>query len=125
MNRILIAEDEARLAAFLEKGLKRNGYATVIAEDGHQAVELSQAENVHLLLLDLGLPVKDGWAVLKELRSQGENFPIIVVTALSDDRSRARALASGATDFVTKPFRFSDLLNKVRSYLPEQVAESL
>jgi DNA-binding response OmpR family regulator len=123
MNRILIAEDEARLAAFLEKGLNQNGYITVVAEDGHQAIELSQAEKVHLLLLDLGLPVKDGWTVLKELRRQGEVFPIIVVTALNDDQSRARALASGATDFVTKPFRFSDLLRKVRSYLPEIIAE--
>jgi DNA-binding response OmpR family regulator len=123
MNRILIAEDEARLAAFLEKGLNKNGYTTMVAEDGHQAMELSQAEQVHLLLLDLGLPVKDGWTVLKELRRQGEAFPIIVVTALNDDHSRARALAAGATDFVTKPFRFSDLLSKVRSYLPEIIAE--
>jgi two-component system, OmpR family, copper resistance phosphate regulon response regulator CusR len=65
----------------------------------------------------LGLPIKDGWAVLKEIRSQKEKFPIIVVTALNDERNRAAALASGANDYVTKPFRFNDLLEKVKLYL--------
>lgn len=116
MNRILIAEDEARLAAFLEKGLRQYGYETIVAEDGCQALTVTQTEEIKLLLLDLGLPIKDGWAVLEELRSQGETFPIIVVTAFSDDKSRAVALAAGATDYVTKPFRFSDLLEKVKTY---------
>jgi DNA-binding response OmpR family regulator len=117
MNRILIAEDEARLAAFLEKGLRRNGYTTVVADDGCKALTMTQTEDVKLLLLDLGLPIKDGWAVLRELRGQGEVLPIIVVTAFSDEQSRASAIAAGATDYVTKPFRFSDLLEKIQTYL--------
>lgn len=120
MNRILIAEDEARLAAFLEKGLRQYGYETIVAEDGCQALAVTQTEEIKLLLLDLGLPIKDGWAVLEELRSQGEKFPIIVVTAFSDDKSRAVALAAGATDYMTKPFRFSDLLAKVQAYLSKE-----
>lgn len=119
MNRILIAEDESRLAAFLEKGLRQYGYETIVAEDGCQALTVTQTENIKLLLLDLGLPIKDGWTVLKELRSQGERFPIIVITAFSDDRSRALALAAGATDYMIKPFRFSDLLEKIKAYLSQ------
>jgi two-component system, OmpR family, copper resistance phosphate regulon response regulator CusR len=120
MNQILIAEDETRLAAFLEKGLRQYGYETIVAEDGCQALAVTQTEEIKLLLLDLGLPIKDGWAVLKELRSQGEQFPIIVVTAFSDDKSRAVALAAGATDYVTKPFRFSDLLAKIQTYISKE-----
>jgi DNA-binding response OmpR family regulator len=119
MNQILIAEDESRLAAFVEKGLRQYGYETIVAEDGCQALAITQTEEIKLLLLDLGLPIKDGWTVLKELRSQGKQFPIIVITAFSDDKSRAVALAAGATDYMTKPFRFSDLLEKVKAYLSQ------
>jgi DNA-binding response OmpR family regulator len=118
MNRILIAEDEERLAAFVEKGLRKNGFVTAVASDGEQAVQM--AEKFELLLLDLGLPVKDGWGVLKELRSQGESIPIIVVTALNDDDNRQNAIKLGANDYVTKPFRFSDLLQKVKSQLSKE-----
>jgi DNA-binding response OmpR family regulator len=117
MNRILIAEDEARLAAFVEKGLKKNGFVTVWAEDGQQALDMVIEAEFDLLLLDLGLPVKDGLAVLQELRAKGNNLPAIVVTAINDDKTRREVLAYGANDYITKPFRFSDLLNKVRSRL--------
>ncbi len=115
MNRILIAEDEIRLAAFIEKGLQKNGFSTVIASDGQQAIKMALEEEFGLLLLDLGLPVKDGLTVLKKIRDQKEEFPIIIVTALNDDRIRANALALGANDYVTKPFRFSELLKLVKS----------
>jgi two-component system, OmpR family, copper resistance phosphate regulon response regulator CusR len=117
MIRILIAEDEARLAAFLEKGLRKHGFITTVAEDGQQAIRMAQTEDFHLILLDLGLPIKDGWTVLRELRSRGEALPIIVVTAQVDEGNRAAVLNAGADDFVAKPFRFSDLLDKVRSHL--------
>jgi two-component system, OmpR family, copper resistance phosphate regulon response regulator CusR len=118
MNRILIAEDEERLAAFLEKGLLKYGFVTSVAEDGQQAIEMSQSEDVQLMLLDLGLPIKDGWSVLRELHTRGGNVvPIIVVTAQGDERTRETAIAAGAVDFVAKPFRFNELLEKVRSHL--------
>jgi two-component system, OmpR family, copper resistance phosphate regulon response regulator CusR len=117
MNRILIAEDEARLAAFVDKGLRKNGFLTAWAEDGQQALDMAIEAEFDLLLLDLGLPVKDGLAVLKELRTNGNNLPAIVVTAISDDKTRRELLASGANDYITKPFRFSDLLDKIRSGL--------
>lgn len=116
MNRILIAEDETRLAAFLEKGLRQYGYETVVAEDGSQALAAVQTEDIKLLLLDLGLPVKDGWAVLEELRSEGRKIPVIVLTAIDDHKSRKVALDAGAKEYMTKPFRFSDLLEKVQIY---------
>jgi two-component system, OmpR family, copper resistance phosphate regulon response regulator CusR len=117
---ILIAEDENRLAAFVEKGLKKSGFDSIIAADGLQALNLIQQTPVDLLLLDLGLPIKDGWEVLREARSHNPNLPIIVVTAMTDERDRQRVLQAGANDYLSKPFRFSDLLAKVNLYLATQ-----
>jgi two-component system, OmpR family, copper resistance phosphate regulon response regulator CusR len=114
---ILIAEDENRLAAFVEKGLKKNGFDSITAADGLQALNLIQQTPVDLLLLDLGLPIKDGWEVLREARSHNPNLPIIVVTALADERDRQRVLQAGANDYLSKPFRFSDLLAKINLHL--------
>jgi two-component system, OmpR family, copper resistance phosphate regulon response regulator CusR len=117
MNQILVAEDEDRIAAFIEKGLGQKGFITTIVSDGEQAIAIAQSQQVDLLLLDLGLPMLDGMAVLKQLRAQGATFPIIVVTARSDESDRRAVLAAGATDFITKPFRFNDLLERVQYYL--------
>lgn len=116
---ILIAEDEERLAAFVEKGLKKNGFETIVAADGVQALDAIAQQPVDLLLLDLGLPIKDGWAVLQETRAQHPDLPIIVVTAMTDDRDRQRVLQLGANDYLPKPFKFSDLLAKVKGYLED------
>ncbi len=118
---ILIAEDEVRLAAFLEKGLRKSGFNTSVAIDGNQALLMAQTEAVDLILLDLGLPEQDGMEVLEKLRSQGKQYPIIVVTARCDDRDKAKALQAGANDYITKPFSFKDLLARVNLHL-EQTA---
>ena len=117
MNQILIVEDEARLAAFVDKGLRKNGFNTFIATDGEQAILIAESRDFDLMLLDLNLPVKDGWTVLQELRNYGKLFPVIIVTALSDDQGKAAALKAGANDYVTKPFSFKDLLERVRAQL--------
>jgi two-component system, OmpR family, copper resistance phosphate regulon response regulator CusR len=117
MNSILIAEDETRIAAFLEKGLHKKGFRTIVAEDGLQALQIASNENIDLLLLDLGLPIKNGWEVLEQLRDREVNFPIIIMTAFDDDKNRLIAMYKGASDYVTKPFQFKDLLFKVRSQL--------
>jgi two-component system, OmpR family, copper resistance phosphate regulon response regulator CusR len=117
---ILIAEDENRLAAFVEKGLKKSGFDSIIAADGLQALNVIQQKSVDLLLLDLGLPIKDGWEVLRETRLSYPNLPIIVVTAMTDERDRQRVLQAGANDYLSKPFRFSDLLAKINLYLAAQ-----
>ncbi|MDY6900232.1 MAG: response regulator transcription factor [Cyanobacteriota bacterium] len=117
MSQILIVEDETRLAAFLQKGLRKKGYLTSIAEDGEQAVEKAFGKQFDLMVLDLGLPIKDGFTVLRELRSMGKKFPIIVVTARSDDQDKAKAIGSGADDYLPKPFRFQDLLSRIEEHL--------
>ena len=117
MSQILIVEDETRLAAFLQKGLQKKGYLTSVAEDGEQAIEIASNKQFDLMVLDLGLPIKDGFTVLRELRSKGKKFPIIVVTARSDDQDKAKAIYYGADDYLRKPFRFKDLLSLVEENL--------
>ncbi|HAA32074.1 MAG TPA: DNA-binding response regulator [Cyanobacteria bacterium UBA8553] len=117
MNRILIAEDEPRIASFLEKGLRANGFTTSVVENGNDAICFVQNENFDLLILDLGLPSKDGWTVLEELRGQGEQLPVIILTARDDVKDTVAALEGGANDYITKPFRFEELLARVRVQL--------
>jgi DNA-binding response OmpR family regulator len=114
MNRILIAEDEPRIVAFLEKGLRASGFTTAVAKDGHEAVLMACSDDFDLLILDIGLPGKDGWAVLEELRGRGEPLPIIILTARDDVSDKVAGLEGGADDYVTKPFRFEELLARLR-----------
>jgi two-component system, OmpR family, copper resistance phosphate regulon response regulator CusR len=121
MNRILIVEDESRIATFIEKGLQKNGFETAIATDGEQALKMTGSHDFDMLLLDLGLPIKDGWEVLEELRNQGIQIPVIIVSARDDAEGKKAGLQNGATDYLTKPFRFQDLLQSVRSHLTAAV----
>jgi DNA-binding response OmpR family regulator len=114
VNRILIAEDEPRLASFLEKGLRANGFVTTVAEDGARASLMAHDDEFDLLVLDLGLPVKDGTQVLRELRASGQRMPVIILTARDDVSDKVSGLEGGADDYVTKPFRFEELLARVR-----------
>ncbi|HHP7230302.1 MAG TPA: response regulator transcription factor [Xenococcaceae cyanobacterium] len=114
MNRILIAEDEGRIVSFLEKGLKAHGYTTTIALDAESAINLALSNNFDLMLLDLSLPQKDGLEVLQALRGQGVNIPIIILTARDDIEDKVKGLEGGADDYVTKPFRFEELIARIR-----------
>jgi len=114
MSRILIAEDEARLTAFLEKGLKANGYATTTVADGVAAAALAAGGEFDLLILDLGLPGRDGMDVLRELRATGHRLPVLILSARDDT---VAGLDLGADDYMTKPFRFDELLARVRARL--------
>ncbi|ERT07786.1 two-component transcriptional regulatory family protein [Lyngbya aestuarii BL J] len=120
MSRILIAEDEPRIAAFLEKGLKANGFTITVANDGSDALEKALGNQFDLLILDLNLPHQDGFQVLKQLRGQGEQVPIIILTARDDIEDKVAGLEEGADDYVTKPFRFAELLARVRARLRHQ-----
>jgi DNA-binding response OmpR family regulator len=117
MNRILIAEDEPRITAFLEKGLRANGFVTVIAEDGHAASAAARDSDFDLLILDLGLPGLDGQLVLRQMRTRGERMPVIILTARQGLADTVAGLDSGADDYVTKPFHFEELLARVRARL--------
>jgi DNA-binding response OmpR family regulator len=114
MNRILIAEDEARLAAFLEKGLRSNGFVTTTATDGPTALALARDDDFDLLILDLGLPGLDGMTILRTLRAQGQRLPVVILSARDEVADKVAGLEHGADDYVAKPFRFEELLARVR-----------
>jgi two-component system response regulator QseB len=114
MKRILIAEDSRRVASFLEKGLRANGYTTTVVRDGAAASVMANDDDFDLFILDLGLPGKDGSVVLRELRGRGQRLPTIVLTARDDVTDKVAGLEGGADDYVTKPFRFEELLARVR-----------
>jgi DNA-binding response OmpR family regulator len=117
VSQILIAEDEARLASFLEKGLRASGFITTIATDGIAAEKLANTGDFDLLILDLGLPRKDGLAVLRDLRAAGTRIPVIVLTARGDPHDRVEGLETGANDYLPKPFHFEELVARVRVQL--------
>ena len=121
MKQILIVEDEARIAAFIEKGLKAKGYNTTVAEDGESAIALALSVSFDLALLDLGLPEKDGLSILEELRGQGLNFPVIILTARDDVMDKVAGLKGGADDYMTKPFSFAELLARIEVRLRNTV----
>jgi two-component system copper resistance phosphate regulon response regulator CusR len=120
LNRILIAEDEPRLASFLEKGLRANGFVTTIVADGISASTMARDEEFDLLVLDLGLPGRDGTVVLRELRAAGQRMPVVILTARDDVSDTVAGLEGGADDYVTKPFRFEELLARVRARLRDE-----
>jgi len=114
LSRILIAEDEPGIASFLEKGLKAAGFTTLVVEDGRTAASAARDRDFDLMILDLGLPGMDGQDVLEELRSRGERMPVIILTARSGVADTVAGLEGGADDYVTKPFRFEELLARVK-----------
>lgn len=114
MSRILVAEDERRLASFLEKGLRASGFAVTIVENGIAASTIARDEDFDLMILDLSLPGKDGVEVLRELRGAGQRLPVIVLTARSDPHDRVHGLEIGADDYLTKPFHFEELVARIR-----------
>jgi DNA-binding response OmpR family regulator len=120
VNRVLIAEDEPRLSSFLEKGLRANGFVTTVVEDGAKAALMAQDDQFDLLVLDLGLPGKDGALVLREVRACGQRMPVIILTARDDVSDKVAGLEGGADDYMTKPFRFEELLARVRARLRDE-----
>ncbi|MFF8806865.1 response regulator transcription factor [Streptomyces omiyaensis] len=114
MNRVLIAEDEERIASFVEKGLRANGFTTTVAADGDIALALALTGGFDLMVLDIGLPGRDGFTVLRELREARATLPVLVLTARDSVRDTVAGLEGGADDWMTKPFRFEELLARIR-----------
>jgi two-component system copper resistance phosphate regulon response regulator CusR len=114
MTRILIAEDMPLITSFLEKGLRANGFSTLVAETGPLAASMARDSDFDLLILDLGLPGLDGQEVLRQIRQRGETMPVIVLTARTGVQDTVAGLEGGADDYVTKPFEFDELLARIR-----------
>ncbi len=119
MPRILVAEDERRIASFVEKGLKAAGYGVDTVVDGADALALARDGGFDLVLLDIGLPGMDGFEVLRRLREGGSAVPVIILTARDSAADTVAGLEGGANDYVAKPFRFDELLARVRVRLAD------
>jgi two-component system, OmpR family, response regulator QseB len=114
MSRILIVEDEPKIAAFIEKGLRSHGFITATAADAKNALMMAIDGEFDLMILDLGLPGKDGLQILEELRGQGEVLPIIILSGRDDIQTKIAGFEGGADDYLTKPFSFEELLVRLR-----------
>ena len=115
--RILLAEDEARVAGFIAKGLRENAYAVDIARDGEQAIYHASVNEYDAIVLDVMMPVKDGYRVCRELRASGLLTPILMLTARATVDDRVEGLDCGADDYLAKPFDFKELLARLRALL--------
>jgi two-component system copper resistance phosphate regulon response regulator CusR len=114
MSRILIVEDERRIASFIEKGLRSNGFVPTVAADGVTGLDYAQTGDFDLVILDIGLPGMDGFSVLRRLRQAQHTIPVIVLTARDSVTDTVAALEGGADDYMPKPFRFDELLARIR-----------
>src|SRR5215471_15075066 len=115
--KLLVVEDEARIAALLETGLAAHGYSVEWAKTGAEGLKLGMAPDVALVILDLQLPDLDGLEVLAGLRERGAMVPVLVLSAKADVDDRVRGLDLGADDYLPKPFAFTELLARVRARL--------
>lgn len=124
MSRILIAEDEERIATFVQSGLESNGFTTTVVTDGQSAYETARLQDHDLIILDLGLPQMDGMTVLRRLREERVAVPVLILTARDSVTDTVAGLAGGADDYLAKPFAFDELLARVRLRLrPEAATE--
>lgn len=115
--RLLLAEDQSRVAGFIAKGLREQAYAVDIAPDGEQTLYLASVNDYDLVILDVMMPLKDGYAVCRELRAAGYRMPILMLTARAAVDDRVSGLDAGADDYLAKPFDFKELLARLRALL--------
>ncbi len=118
--KILVVEDEERVAQFIQKGLREEGHAVDVSHDGEDGEFLAEVNDYDLIILDLMLPKKNGITVCKELRANGVNTPVLMLTARDSVEDKVRGLDAGADDYLPKPFAFEELLARVRALLRRQ-----
>jgi len=123
--KVLLVEDDRKVAGFIEQGLKEEGYVVDIASDGAEATMLAHVYQYDVILLDVVLPKKSGFQVAQELRREGRNTPILMLTSRDAVEDIVRGLDAGADDYLSKPFRFDELLARVRALLRRGGAERL
>ena len=121
--RILVVEDDKKVAGFIKKGLEEESYAVDVAYDGEDGLHFGSEGQYDLIILDIMLPKKDGLEILSQLRDQGKDTPILLLTAKDAVDDKVAGLNKGADDYLTKPFAFSELLARVRVLLRRGKAE--
>lgn len=114
--RVLVIDDEPQIRKFVDISLRSQGYATLLAETGQQGLALLASKGADIVILDLGLPDRDGRDVLKELR-QWSSVPVVVLTVRADEEEKVAMLDAGANDYVTKPFGIEELMARIRAFL--------
>ncbi|MGH3457167.1 response regulator transcription factor [Aeromicrobium sp.] len=114
MNRVLIVEDEVRISSFIAKGLKAEGFTPTVVADGVIGLDYALTGEFDLVVLDIGLPRLDGFAILERVSVERPEMPIVVLTARDSLTDTVAALEGGAADFMSKPFRFAELLARIR-----------
>lgn len=113
--RILVVEDEHKIANSIKKGLEQEGYAVDVAYDGSDGYDLAIGEEYDIIILDLMLPGIDGMTICKNLRNEGNHTPILILTAKGQLEDKVKGLNSGADDYLVKPFAFDELLARIRA----------
>jgi heavy metal response regulator len=122
--RILVVEDEKKIAGFIRRGLREDGYVVEVAGDGEEGYNLATAEEFDLIILDIMLPGMDGITICRKLRQDGLSTPILILTARDSVKDKVRGLDSGADGYLTKPFAFEELLARVRALLRKREAQA-
>jgi two-component system copper resistance phosphate regulon response regulator CusR len=122
--RLLVVEDEPRVASFIGKGLREAGFVVDAASDGRQGLALAFMTDYDAIVLDLMLPEMDGLTLLRELRARGNSTPVLILTARDSVADRVTGLDAGADDYLVKPFALAELLARVRALLRRGVAET-
>jgi DNA-binding response OmpR family regulator len=113
--KILVVEDDRKVAGFIEQGLKEEGYVVDVAADGDEATMLAHVYDYDIILLDVVMPKKNGFQVAAELRREGRTTPILMLTSRDSTEDVVRGLDAGADDYLAKPFKFDELLARVRA----------
>lgn len=121
--RILVVDDERKVASFIQRGLKEKHYAVDVAHDADNAMMLAEVNPYDLIILDVLMPGKDGITICKELRKNKVATPVLMLTARNALRDKVRGLDVGADDYLTKPFEFEELLARVRALLRREIRE--
>jgi DNA-binding response OmpR family regulator len=124
VTNILIVEDEVRISTFVEKGLRAAGYACSVSADGGEALLLARSGQFDLILLDIGLPTLDGYEILRRLRVDDQTTPVIMLTARNAVEDTVVSLDSGANDYLAKPYKFDELLARIRIRIRDRPASA-
>jgi len=123
--RVLVIEDEKKIASFIERGLKEQKFAVDVAAEGEQGLYLAEINPYDVILLDVMLPDKDGFTICKEIRKKMNNTPILILTARDAVQDRVNGLNAGADDYLSKPFAFAELLARIRALLRRESKHKL